>query len=80
MSIIDQGEGINMNKGVSVFSPFIQYKNNQIRTRIGGAGLGLAISKELIELHQERIWFENSPEESLGVIFNFTLSLARYNP
>jgi len=42
-----------------------------------GAGLGLYITKNIIEAHQGRIWFES--EEGRGTTFCFTLPIKK-NP
>jgi signal transduction histidine kinase len=40
-----------------------------------GTGLGLFISKNIIEAHGERIWWENNPGH--GATFAFSLPLQR---
>jgi signal transduction histidine kinase len=43
-------------------------------TKREGMGMGLAISRSLIEEHGGRIWMENAPEG--GAVFHFSLPLA----
>jgi signal transduction histidine kinase len=41
-----------------------------------GTGLGLFISKSIVEAHGGRIWAENNALDGRGTTFNFTLPLA----
>jgi signal transduction histidine kinase len=44
------------------------------KSEIGGTGLGLFISKNIIEAHGGKIWAENNTNEK-GATFYFSLSL-----
>lgn len=54
-----------------LFDPYYRGRDADERQRIPGLGLGLAISKKLIELHQGRIWIESGPRK--GNTFAFSL-------
>ncbi len=66
----DQGIGISAEKQRHLFLPFHQLDTGATR-RYGGAGLGLAISKRLVELHEGKIWVEST--EGKGC--RFTVSI-----
>lgn len=68
----DTGIGIPKNKQELVFHRFRQVDDSSTRT-FGGAGLGLAISRNLVEAMGERIWVESN--ENMGTTFYFTLPL-----
>jgi len=54
ISIVDSGSGIPEDKLEEIFQPFHS-------TKPKGLGLGLAISKLIIESHNGKIWAENNP-------------------
>jgi signal transduction histidine kinase len=75
VSVGDNGEGIPAKDRERIFEPF--YRGERSRGREhgqGGAGLGLAIAKGLIETHKGTIWVES--EEGKGSKFSFCLPLA----
>ncbi|MEX0973861.1 MAG: ATP-binding protein [Bacillota bacterium] len=68
----DTGQGIAPEDQARIFHRFVQVKGSKVvQTLPGGAGLGLAISKEIIEAHGGRIWVESQPGQ--GSTFIFTL-------
>jgi len=70
VSVVDTGEGIPAEHLPYVFERF--YKVDDARSRkSGGAGLGLAIAKQMVELHGSRIWVES--EVGKGSKFSFIL-------
>jgi len=72
--VSDTGIGIPKDRQESIFSAFVQADNSTTR-RYGGTGLGLTISRKLIEMMGGRIWVESEPGK--GSRFQFVLSLAR---
>ncbi len=76
-SIKDTGPGIPESLREYVFGRFNQ-ADGSISRRHGGAGLGLAISKELVERMGGRIWLESPPEG--GADFHFILPLEAGDP
>lgn len=74
VSVGDNGEGIPLKDQERIFEPF--YRGERSRAREhgqGGAGLGLAIAKGLIEAHGGKIWLES--EEGKGSTFTFSLPI-----
>jgi two-component system, OmpR family, sensor histidine kinase VicK len=67
VSITDTGSGINRDIFTKLFSKFVT-KSSQ------GTGLGLYISKSIVEAHGGRIWAENN-KEKMGATFIFTLPI-----
>ncbi|MBS4023514.1 MAG: PAS domain-containing protein [Dethiobacter sp.] len=68
ISVKDSGIGIPSNCHEKIFEKYAQVRSN---TNAGGAGLGLAIAKEIVEAHGGRIWVESRLNE--GARFTFTL-------
>src|SRR5262245_60224729 len=67
--VSDTGIGVPRAKQDLIFEAFTQGDGSMTR-RYGGTGLGLPISKRLVELMHGRIWLES--EEGLGSLFHFT--------
>lgn len=73
VSVCNTGPRLSDEDLVHVFDRFYRADTSRSREE-GGAGLGLAIAKALIEAHGGRIWAENAPAG--GACFRFTLPLA----
>lgn len=71
-SIIDTGIGIAPEDIKKLFKPFTQL-DASVSRRYEGTGLGLALVKELIELHSGRIWVESEVEKGSNFIFELPL-------
>lgn len=71
VSVIDHGKGIPPSEKAFIFQRFFRSKNE---SRTTGTGLGLYITKQLVESHGGRIWVESEPDT--GSIFSFTLPIA----
>ncbi len=69
--ITDNGIGIEQERLDSLFTPFEQ-ADASVSRQFGGLGLGLAISKHLVELHNGKIEGE-SQGRSFGATFKVTL-------
>lgn len=67
VSVQDNGPGVPESVRNKLFDRFFSTKRE-------GMGMGLAISRSLIEEHGGRIWMENAPEG--GAVFHFSLPLA----
>jgi two-component system, chemotaxis family, CheB/CheR fusion protein len=66
----DHGAGIPVNEQQNMFNRFTQASNGMLPI-YGGAGLGLAISKSLVEMLGGHIWFDTVPGR--GTIFYFSI-------
>lgn len=68
VSVGDTGEGIPPEQQVRIFDQFVQLDSSR---GVGGAGLGLAISREIVRAHGGAIWVDSSPGQ--GSLFTFIL-------
>jgi PAS domain S-box-containing protein len=73
LSVVDTGQGISPDFLADVFEPFRQQDAGPSRQR-GGLGLGLAITRQLVELHGGRI-VAQSEGEGRGATFTVTLPI-----
>ncbi len=74
ISVTDTGIGISLEDQEKIFKSFYQVKGG-ITGKTPGTGLGLPLTRRLVELHGGRIWVE-SRGEGKGSRFSFSIPLA----
>lgn len=72
VSVEDTGPGITKENLLKVFDRFYQAGERNL-TDISGTGVGLSIVKEIIELHNGKVWAESG--KAKGARFVFTLPI-----
>jgi signal transduction histidine kinase len=70
VDVIDTGDGIAAEDLPFIFDQFFRGEKSRSR-QTGGAGLGLAIAKRIVEAHNGRIWVESQLDR--GTRFSFIL-------
>lgn len=70
VSVTDQGSGIRPDHLPKIFDKFYQVDSSSTR-KVGGTGLGLYLTRHLVEAHGGKIWAES--ELNRGSTFTFTL-------
>lgn len=68
-TVQDSGVGIPISVMPNLFDKF--YRSHHSKTQIGGTGLGLYLSKAIIEAHGGQIWVQS--KEGQGSTFGFTV-------
>jgi two-component system sensor kinase FixL len=68
ISVSDTGSGLAPEMTSQLFQPFVTTKQQ-------GMGVGLSISRTIVEAHGGRIWAEPNPGG--GTVFHFTLRSVR---
>ncbi len=68
-TVEDQGLGIPSNIIPNLFEKF--YRSHRSRSQVGGTGLGLFLSKSIVEAHGGKIWVRS--QEGKGSTFGFTV-------
>jgi signal transduction histidine kinase len=72
VSVTDTGPGIPPEDQARIFEEFQQVENTVTRKK-GGTGLGLTISRRIIEMHGGRLWVES--EVGKGSTFGFNVPI-----
>jgi signal transduction histidine kinase len=67
IQVQDSGKGLDPEQADRIFEPFFSTKSQ-------GVGMGLSISRSIVEAHGGRLWA--TPGSQYGVIFQFTLPKA----
>ncbi len=68
VSVRDSGKGLDEDIFDQIFDPFYTTKSQ-------GMGMGLSISRSIIEAHGGRLWAANNPDR--GATFHFTIPISR---
>jgi two-component system, cell cycle sensor histidine kinase PleC len=76
VAVRDTGPGIGVQDQARIFEEF-QQAHDSNGERPEGTGLGLALTKSLVELHGGRIWVESEPGK--GSTFTFTLPVEAHS-
>ncbi|MDD5730894.1 MAG: ATP-binding protein, partial [Candidatus Omnitrophica bacterium] len=74
IEVKDSGLGVPQDELTKIFDKFYQVKSQDGQVKAKGTGLGLPISKGIVEKHGGKIWAES--ELGRGSKFSFTLPLA----
>ncbi|MEO6029950.1 MAG: chemotaxis protein CheB [Candidatus Binatia bacterium] len=73
LAVTDTGSGVSAETAARLFEAFFT-------TKAQGLGMGLAISRSIIEAHEGRIWVEPTPEGRRGTTVRFSLPLRAVRP
>ena len=72
VAVEDTGYGLSRENQKKMFQKFFRAKQTEQQT---GTGLGLVITKHIVEAHGGNIWLES--EENVGTTFFFTLPISQ---
>ena len=75
VEVIDTGPGIPPEERQKIFDKFYQLSDISTRQQ-GGSGLGLSISKSIVEAHGGKLWIDDG-NQGKGSNFQFVLPLVR---
>ena len=73
LSVKDDGIGIKEEEKMAIFSKYFRTSDTEV-LKAPGTGLGLNITRNLVDLHDGRIWFESEYEK--GTTFHVVLPVA----
>lgn len=73
--ISDEGQGIAESKINNIFEPFYRDKNVKSRENASSSGLGLAISKAIVEKHKGYIYIESKVNKGTKVVIELFTTL-----
>jgi len=76
VNVIDRGPGIPPDKQKVIFEKFVRLERDRLGIT-GGSGLGLFITRQLVEAMKGSITVESSGIAGEGAIFSFTLPVAQ---
>ena len=71
LTVADDGTGLDASQVTRIFEPFVTTKSD-------GLGMGLAISRSIIESHRGRLWADAKSDG--GASIHFRLPVSRGDP
>jgi signal transduction histidine kinase len=81
IQVADEGVGIPDDLRERVFDLFVQADGDASRRRFGGLGLGLYITRAIVDAHGGRVWAEPNREAGRGTVVHVRLPVvARQRP
>ncbi|RME76275.1 MAG: PAS domain-containing protein [Chloroflexi bacterium] len=76
IAVADTGIGIPPSETKRIFDPFYKLSAPEVADEAdGGMGMGLTVARELVQLHQGRIWVDSVPGK--GSVFNVLLPITQ---
>jgi len=75
ITVKDEGKGLNHEEAEKVFMPFFRTEGAK-RAKIEGVGLGLAVTRSIVEVHRGKIWAVPNTKIA-GGCFMFTIPTTR---
>lgn len=73
VEVVDSATAISKEDEDKLFDAYYRGGNEDERQRVPGLGLGLAISRRIVELHQGNIWVESEPGKGNTFIFSLPI-------
>jgi len=71
VTVQDRGKGISEKDIKSLFVPFVQLDDTYVRERSKGTGLGLVVSRELMQLHDGTLELESTKNVGTRAVMSF---------
>lgn len=75
VEVEDRGPGISAEEQARLFQPY--FRVEQDRQRFPGLGLGLALSRQIVEAHGGWVWLDSSPGKGSRFFFSLPVRPAR---
>jgi signal transduction histidine kinase len=75
-SIVDNGPGVPKNEKPFIFNKY--YRAKGVRGKSDGAGLGLSITRHIVEAHGGRIWVKSGPNGGAAMVFTLPARLKEH--
>ena len=73
VTVHDTGQGLGAEEPEQIFQPFFT-------TKPSGMGLGLSVSRSIVESQGGKLWATPNPEPDRGMSFQFTLPIHSHPP